>query len=70
MFENRVLRKIFGPKKDEITGEWRRTQRAALFSVLLTQHYSGDQIQKNEMGRACGTYGRQEMCIQGFGGET
>jgi hypothetical protein len=22
MFENRVLRKIFGPKRDEVTGEW------------------------------------------------
>ena len=22
VFENRVLRKIFGPKRDEITGEW------------------------------------------------
>jgi hypothetical protein len=24
VFENRVLRIIFGPKKDEVTGEWRR----------------------------------------------
>jgi hypothetical protein len=24
MFENRVLRKIFGPKRDEVTGEWRK----------------------------------------------
>jgi len=24
MFENRVLRGIFGPKKDEVTGEWRK----------------------------------------------
>jgi hypothetical protein len=24
VFENRVLRKIFGPKRDEATGEWRR----------------------------------------------
>jgi hypothetical protein len=24
VFENRVLRKIFGPKKDGVTGEWRR----------------------------------------------
>jgi hypothetical protein len=24
VFENRVLRRIFGPKRDEITGEWRR----------------------------------------------
>jgi len=23
-FENRVPRKIFGPKRDEVTGEWRR----------------------------------------------
>jgi hypothetical protein len=23
-FENRVLRKIFGPKRDEVTGEWRK----------------------------------------------
>jgi hypothetical protein len=24
VFENRVLRKIFGPKGDEVTGEWRK----------------------------------------------
>jgi hypothetical protein len=24
VFENRVLRKIFGPKRDEVTGEWRK----------------------------------------------
>jgi hypothetical protein len=24
VFENRVLRKIIGPKRDEITGEWRK----------------------------------------------
>ena len=24
VFENRVLRRIFGPKRDEITGEWRK----------------------------------------------
>jgi hypothetical protein len=23
VFENRVLRRIFGPKRDEVTGEWR-----------------------------------------------
>ena len=23
MFENMVLRRIFGPKRDEVTGEWR-----------------------------------------------
>jgi hypothetical protein len=24
VFENRVLRKISGPKRDEVTGEWRK----------------------------------------------
>ena len=24
MFENTVLRRIFGPKRDEMTGEWRK----------------------------------------------
>jgi hypothetical protein len=24
MFENRVLRRIFAPKRDEVTGEWRK----------------------------------------------
>jgi hypothetical protein len=24
VFKNRVLRKIFGPKRDEVTGEWRK----------------------------------------------
>jgi hypothetical protein len=24
VFENRVLRRVFGPKRDEVTGEWRK----------------------------------------------
>jgi hypothetical protein len=31
-------------------------------------HMTGDQIKKNEVGRACHTYGRQERCIQGLVG--
>jgi hypothetical protein len=26
VFENRVLRRIFGPERDEVTGEWRKLQ--------------------------------------------
>jgi hypothetical protein len=29
-----------------------------------------DQIEKNEMGGACSTYGGEKRWIQGFGGET
>jgi len=30
VFENRVLRGIFGPKKDEVTGEWRKLHNEEL----------------------------------------
>jgi hypothetical protein len=30
VFENRVLRKVFGPKRDEATGEWRRLHNEEL----------------------------------------
>ena len=33
-------------------------------------HSSVDQIKKNEMGRARGTYGRGERCVQCFDGDT
>ena len=33
MFENRVLRKIFGPKRNEVTGEWRRVLNEELYNV-------------------------------------
>jgi hypothetical protein len=30
VFENRVLVRIFGPKKDEVTGEWRKLHNEEL----------------------------------------
>jgi hypothetical protein len=35
MFENSVLRRIFGPKRDEVTGEWRK-----LHNEELSDQYS------------------------------
>jgi hypothetical protein len=32
-FENRVLRRIFGPKRDEVTGEWRRLHNEELYAL-------------------------------------
>jgi hypothetical protein len=38
--------------------------------MFLTQYSSGNQIEKNEVGRAFSTYVGEVRCIQGFGGET
>jgi len=57
VFENRVVWKIMAPKKEEVTGEWKRLRNGSLWSVLRTKYYSGDQNNKNEMDEARGTYG-------------
>jgi hypothetical protein len=33
VFENRVLRRIFGPKIDEVTGEWRKLHNEELHDL-------------------------------------
>jgi hypothetical protein len=33
VFENRVLRRIYGPRRDEVTGEWRRLHNEELIDL-------------------------------------
>jgi hypothetical protein len=70
MFENRVLRKIFWPKKDEVTGDWRRLHIEEVYDLYSSPKSFSYQFNNNEMGGTCGTCRRQERYIQGFGGET
>ena len=35
-FENRVLRRIFGPKSDEVTGEWRKLRNGELNNLYCS----------------------------------
>jgi hypothetical protein len=36
VFENRVLRRIFGPKRAEVTGEWRKLHNEELHKLYLS----------------------------------
>jgi hypothetical protein len=36
VFENRVLRRIFGPKRDKITEEWRRLHNRELYALCFS----------------------------------
>ena len=38
MFENRALRKIFGPKRDEVTEEWRKPRNEGLNDLYCLQN--------------------------------
>jgi hypothetical protein len=70
VFENRVLRRIFGPKRDEVTGEWRKVHNEELHNL-----YSSPDIIRQVKSRrmrwagTCGTHGRGEKNVQGFGGK-
>ena len=71
VFENRVLRRVFGPKRDGITREWRK-----LHNEELSDLYSLPNIvrvvksRRMRWGGACDSYGRGERCAQVSGGET
>jgi hypothetical protein len=36
VFENRVLKRVFGPKRDEMTGEWRKLRNEELHGLYLS----------------------------------
>ena len=63
MFENRVMRIIFGPKRDKITGEWKRLQNNELNDVyFLSNIISLCKLRRMRWGSSS-TYGGQERCI-------
>jgi hypothetical protein len=41
VFENRVLRRIFGPKRDEVTGEWRKLHNKELHDLYSSPSIIG-----------------------------
>jgi hypothetical protein len=57
VFEKSVLRRIFGPKRDEATGGWRQ-----LHNEEFHNSYSppSRMIKEDEIGRACSTNGGEE----------
>jgi hypothetical protein len=39
VFENRVLRRTFGPTRDEVTGEWRRLHKKELYALYSSPNF-------------------------------
>jgi hypothetical protein len=56
VFENKMLRRIFGTKRDEVAGDSRK-----LHNEELRNSYSSPNIIR--MGRACSTNGVEKECI-------
>jgi hypothetical protein len=57
VFENRVLRRIFGPKGDEVTGGWRKLYNEELHK-LYSSPYTIRMIKSRTMRRRAGHVAR------------
>jgi hypothetical protein len=70
VFENRVLRRIFEPKRDEVTGEWRKLHNEQLNSLYSLRNIV--RVIKSRRMRWARHVARmgKESCVQGSGGET
>ena len=70
VFENKVLRRIFGPRRDEVTGEWRKLRNEELNDLYSLPSFA--RVIKSRRMRWAGhvVYGWEVRCIQGSGGET
>jgi len=69
VFSN-VLRNIFGPKRAQVTRGLCNCIMRDFTILLFINNYSGDQIEKDEMGQTCGTCGAHKKCTKFFCGET
>ena len=71
VFENRMMMRIFGTKRDEVTGEWRKLYNEELIDLYCSP-YIGWVIKLRRMrwvGHVAHMEG-EERHIQDFGGET
>jgi hypothetical protein len=57
VFENRVLRRIFGPKRDEVTGGWRKLHNEELHNL-----YSSPSVIRMMKSRSFVLWKNQFLC--------
>jgi hypothetical protein len=71
VFENSVLRKIFGPKRDEIVGEGRRLHKEELYNLYSLNNILVIKLKRMRWTGHVTRVGRGEIqYLQDFGGET
>jgi len=69
VFENRVLRRVFRPKRDEVTGEWRKLHNEELSDLYSLPNIV--RVVKSRRMRWAGHVARMgQRGVQGSGGET
>jgi hypothetical protein len=70
VFENKVLRRIFGPKRNEVTEEWRRLLNKELYAMYSSPKSFGWSSQEDGDGQGVQHVWRSVEVHTGFSRET
>jgi hypothetical protein len=68
VLETRVLRRVFGPNRDEVTGEWRKLHNEKLH-ILYSSPNIIRQIKSRRLRWAGHVARMGEECVQGYEGK-
>jgi hypothetical protein len=63
---SKVLRRIFGPKRDEVTGDWTKLHNEELHNLYSLPNNYNDQVKEVKKGRACITNGGRRGMHVGY----
>jgi hypothetical protein len=69
VLQNRMLRRIFGSKKNKVTGGWRKLLIKELHNLYSSQSVVRI-IKPERMGETCILRGKDNKCIHNFGRKT
>jgi hypothetical protein len=61
VFGNRVLRRIFGPRRDEVTGGWGKLHSEELHNLCASPDITSDQIKAEMCGASITHWARREL---------
>jgi hypothetical protein len=67
--KNTTLRKLFGPKKTELPGGWRRLHKDSFMIFTHTKYYLEYLIKEGELDMALGTFGGEKRTYMVFVGK-
>jgi hypothetical protein len=70
LFENSFLRRIFGPKMEEVAGSWRTLHNEEIRHLYPSPNIIRMIKIKDEMGGACSTHKGYDKCKQNPGPKT
>ena len=68
MFENKVLKKIFGAKKDKIVGDWRKLHNAEVHALYSSRNIS--RSLNSRRLRWAGNVARMQQSRNAYSGKT